>query len=84
MSKVWGWLKKYWKWVVFPVGAATAVLGWFVKETQKAQDVKEASIKELEKAHAVKLSSMSEDQREEFERVRKLPVDEVAKWIDDL
>ena len=30
MSKVWDWIKKYWKWIVFPVGILGAVLGWFL------------------------------------------------------
>lgn len=30
MTKVWEWLKKYWKWVVFPIGIISAVLGWFL------------------------------------------------------
>ncbi len=30
MTKVWTWLKKYWKWIVFPIGILGAVLGWFL------------------------------------------------------
>ena len=29
MSKIWGWLKKYWKWLVFPIGIFGAALDWF-------------------------------------------------------
>ena len=29
MTKVWDWIKKHWKWIVFPVGILVAVLGWF-------------------------------------------------------
>lgn len=30
MTKVWEWLKKNWKWIVFPVGVLMSVLGWFL------------------------------------------------------
>ena len=30
MLKIWEWLKKNWKWIVFPIGILLAVLGWFL------------------------------------------------------
>lgn len=30
MSKIWEWLKKYWKWIVFPIGIGGAILGWYL------------------------------------------------------
>jgi hypothetical protein len=29
MTKVWEWLKKNWKWVLFPIGIIGAVITWF-------------------------------------------------------
>lgn len=29
MAKIWEWLKKWWKWIVFPVGILGVVLSWF-------------------------------------------------------
>jgi len=105
--KVWEWLKKNWKWIVFPVGILLAVLGWFfwwrgrqkveippsttddaadnaVDATAKASDVKTQALEELEKDHGEKLSTMTDEQRDEFEKVKKKPIDEVVEWIDNL
>lgn len=107
MTKVWEWVKKNWKWIVFPIGVIGAVLGWFlwwrgrpkdddtttttdsaadqaVKDTNQAHDDKDKALKELEEKHGEKLSTMTDEQREEFEEVKKKPIDEVASWIDNL
>lgn len=38
MSKVWEWLKKNWKWIVFPIGVLLSVLGWFLWWRGKPKD----------------------------------------------
>ena len=30
MLAIWAWVKKHWKWIVFPIGVGGAVLGWFL------------------------------------------------------
>ena len=30
MILVWAWVKRHWKWIVFPVGVLGSVLGWYL------------------------------------------------------
>jgi CO dehydrogenase/acetyl-CoA synthase beta subunit len=38
MTKIWEWLKKNWKWVLFPVGILLSLLGWFLWWRAKLKD----------------------------------------------
>ena len=38
MKKAWEWVKKHWKWIVFPIGILGAVLGWFLWWRGRPQD----------------------------------------------
>lgn len=38
MAKVWEWVKRNWKWIVFPVGVIGAVLGWYLWWRSKPKD----------------------------------------------
>ena len=38
MTKFWEWLKKHWKWIIFPVGILLSVLGWFLWWRGKPKD----------------------------------------------
>jgi hypothetical protein len=107
MLKIWTWIKKYWKWIVFPIGILGAILGWFLwwrskpkddvdssttdaaadqalSDTVEAQEERDKKMQELEEKHSEKLATMTDEQRQEFEDVRKKPIDEVAAWIDNL
>ena len=106
---MWAWIKKWWKWIVFPIGILAAIGGWLlwwlgrdsepdddtssttdaaadqvVEDLEKAERERELRVKAVEAKHKEKLGALSEDQQKEYEEVRKRPVEEVAKWIDDL
>lgn len=38
MTRVWEWLRKWWKWILFPVGIIGAFVTWFVLRQQPVDD----------------------------------------------
>lgn len=105
MIGAWRWLKKYWKWIVFPVGLTLAALAWLSRSkgpelpatgtTDEAADeamaaykaaarVYQEKVREVHKKVEERLKTASEEQLKEYEELKDKPIEEIAKWIDDL
>ena len=105
MLVVWRWLKKYWKWILFPIGIISLVLAWLARgkeiqlpasgTTDEAADeameaYKEAArkyqerVREVHKKAEERMKTASEEQLKEYEEMKDKPIEEIAKWIDDL
>jgi hypothetical protein len=77
MSRVWGWFKKHWKWVVFPVGILLAVLGWFLWWRSRPGDDDTTTTTDSAADGAVKDTNDAVDNRDEA--VRELEKKHSAK-----
>ena len=51
---------------------------------EEANRKKQEQLEQLEQENAARLQGLSEDQQCEYERVKEQPIDEVAKWIDNI
>lgn len=51
---------------------------------EEADQRKEEQLAELEAKNHARLVNLSEDQQREYDEVKKRPISEVAKWIDDI
>lgn len=106
MRKVWEWLKRNWKYLVFPLWALSLILMWVLGggvrplrpvsgTTDQAADdaakAKDEAVKafrdrldQLAQLLEQKLQSASKEQLDEFKKLKDKPIEEVAKWIDDI
>jgi len=106
MRRVWEWLKKNWKYLVFPLWALSLILMWVLggggrtifppsgTSDQAADDAAKAKdealrafrerLDQLAQLLEQKLQSASKEQLDEFKQMKDKPIDEVAKWIDNI
>lgn len=68
-GKVWSWLKKYWKWLLFPIGLAGLVVAFFAG---KACDPPEPTPPDLGEAGEDALDDVEEANRLRDERLEEL------------
>lgn len=102
---MWIWLKKYWKWILFPIGIVSLLLAWKSRDKgpelpdtgttdEAADEAMEAykaaareyqeKVREVHKKAEERLKDASEEQLKEYEEIKDKPIEEIAKWIDDL
>ena len=99
MQKVIAWLKRYWIWILLPVGITLLILRFrkhtitledddaaLETATQMAEDarVHQEALDRLEQRYLEKLSQMTDGQRDEWAKLRQGSVEEAAAWIDKL
>jgi nitrogen fixation-related uncharacterized protein len=63
MSKVWEWVKKNWKWIIFPIGVIGAVLGWYLWWTVKSKDDDTTTTTDAAADQAVKDTNTAADEK---------------------
>jgi len=105
MRKAWAWLKKNWKYLLFPLWVLSLILVWVLSggkakpsisgtsdqaadEAVKAKDEAVQQFRDrldqLAKMLEEKLQSASKEQLDEFKKLKDKPLDEVAKWVDNI
>jgi flagellar biosynthesis/type III secretory pathway M-ring protein FliF/YscJ len=89
--KIWAWLKKYWKWLLFPVGIVIGILSVIgrrrspvvapeVLEAEKArQEAEEAAQKKLDEADKIRREKVEFIRREHAETLKKLTDDQRSR-----
>lgn len=90
MSKVWSWLKKHWKWVVFPIGILSAILGWLLwwggqkpKDDQASGTSDKAAdkaVEDISKAQDVKERAVQELEEKHADKIEALSSDQQKEW----
>lgn len=89
MSKVWAWVKKHWKWIVFPVGILGAVLGWFlwwrsrdpvVPVSGTTDDVADKTAEDLAKAAEEFAKAREEVNKRAEERLKDASEEQLKEW----
>lgn len=97
LRKVWGWLKKYWKYLLFPVGIVLGILGVLAKrkdlgdivapkevETEEERDEANAEATRLsEQAKIVRDAKVEFLKREHAETIEEL-TDKQKAQVDEL
>lgn len=88
----WPWLKKYWKWIIFPVGIlgliAAAIAGSRVidtvdvdqKKLDEIDDKRDEAIEEADRKRDEKLLELAEKHKERLEHISS----EQEKELEDL
>jgi len=61
--KVWEWLKKYWKWILFPIGILGMVITYFIGRSSKKTKVEVISPVEKEADDMVKKEQAEADKK---------------------
>jgi len=106
MRRVWEWLKKNWKYLLFPLWALSLILVWVIgggsrslfpvsgttdQAADDAMKAKDEAIRQFrERLDQVaqqietKLRNASKEQLDEFKEMKDKPLDEVAKWVDNI
>jgi len=78
MTEVWAWLKKNWKWIVFPIGVLGALLGWFLwwrgrptddDTTTTTDTAADQAVKDTQQAHDVKEAALKELEEKHGEKL---------------
>jgi len=90
-SKVWVWIKKYWKWLLFPVGITSVVLAYLAGTTRTSTkpappdlgQAGEDALDDVEEANRVRDEQLEELRIEHHLRLRDL-TEEQAKELRDL
>ena len=93
-------MKKYWKWLLFPVGVAVAISGYISGRLQSRKTLpgissvlpeignlsreRDEKLVELKVQHQERLKEISEEQQKELEELQDKPIEEVTKWFDRL
>jgi hypothetical protein len=89
--KAWPWLKKYWKWLLFPIGIIVFILGYSVRPKPKvlsseltgAADAKkkadDKAAEETGKARAERDAQLAGIEREHASTIAKLTKEQRAK-----
>lgn len=80
MIKVWEWIKKYWKWLIFPVGVVLFFIGQLT--ARRSSVVIQSEIAEAEKWQQ-KAREEAEARAREAELERKKQVEELEKKHED-
>jgi predicted negative regulator of RcsB-dependent stress response len=64
MKKIWTWLKKNWKWVVFPIGVISAILGWFLWWRSRPKDDVDSTTTDAAADQAVKDTVEAQEEKD--------------------
>jgi hypothetical protein len=88
LHKIWAWLKKYWKWLLFPVGLIIGILtmiGRRKKITVTSPEVTEAeeARKKADEEARKRLQELEEDRREKIENIEKEHADTIRELTED-
>lgn len=91
LLKIWGWVKKYWKWVLFPIGIISVLIAYFVGKSKQpvvtqspdlgdagndAIDAAEAAVRERDR-------KLEELRLKNAERLQQLSADQ-TKELEEL
>lgn len=76
LCKIWGWLKKYWKWLLFPVGIVLGILALVNKDRIKDVVAPEAVKAEEDR---IKHELEARKRAEQAEQERKAAVEELER-----
>lgn len=94
-SKVWEWLKRNWKWLLFPIALLVFLVGWAIKKRPEviapgstaanaaAQRAKELADQKAKEAEAAKQKRIEELKKEHDAVIQKLTDEQKAK-VDEL
>lgn len=86
--KVWAWLKKYWKWLLFPVGILLGILSMLGRkrifnvvspELVEAEKVRE----EAEEDKRQRIEELEQERSERLEEIERVHADTVSKLTDE-
>lgn len=86
---MWAWLKKNWRWVVFPVGILTAVMGWFLwwrapqgdDETSTTTDADaNKAVRDIFKAQDVKEAAIKDLEEEHVKKISSMTDEQRAEF----
>lgn len=87
MQKVWAWIKKYWKWVLFPIGILGLVFSAAMAARWKPDpnptpvpDPVPEALDELERAAAERKAKLEELERKHQARLEQLSIDQRAEY----
>lgn len=64
MIKIWEWLKKNWKWVLFPIGILLSVLGWLLWWRRGKKDDTTSTTTDAAADQAVKDTAQAQEDKE--------------------
>ena len=85
-AKITGWLKKYWKWIIFPVGLVGLVLtalSWGRRSAPRLDGSATKAIDDIEQANAVRDAALHELETAHKERLKDLS-DEQRAELEEL
>ena len=93
MKIVWNWIKKYWKWIVFPIGGVLALFGWYLwwrKKPEKddvnsvtTDEAADKALKETVEAQANKERALKELEEEHLTKLSVMN-DEQRKEFEEV
>jgi hypothetical protein len=90
--KAWTWIKKNWKWLLFPIGALLGLIGFFWGRGSKKTDVHVASPvladaetirREAEEKAQEDIRKAEEEHKKEVARIESEYKETIAKLTDD-
>lgn len=92
LKKAWAWFKKYWKWIVFPVGILLAIataattaslIAQYAEPPRELDEKTREALKRLRNAEVVRDQKIAELEQRKVERLKQL-TEEQQKELDDL
>lgn len=88
MIKVWLWLKKYWKWLIFPIGILVFVLGRLTSRKLPAVIAPEllgaAEVKEkADRQAVVELRKLDDERQTKVKEIEERHSEVISKLTDD-
>jgi hypothetical protein len=86
-GKVWAWLKKYWKWLLFPIGLTGLVVAFFAGKACDPQDpdppdvgeAGEDALDDVEEANRLRDAALEELRAAHHERLKDLTEEQAAE-----
>lgn len=91
-TKAWPWIKKNWKWVLFPIGIAVAImtavttaslLAQYAEPPRDLDEKTREALKKLRNAEVVRDQKIAELEQRKVERLKELTEDQQAE-LDEL
>ena len=94
------WLKKNWKWIVFPVGLVMLLFSLFenkrllrrpyinvddeLEAIKKANEHYRDELDTLHEYHSERLQQLSDEQKQELAELKNKSLTDVVRWFDRL
>lgn len=95
LKKVWVWVKKYWKYLLFPIGILVGIIGFIGRRKpeviapelldaeEKEREINEEAEKRLDEVEEKRRKQVEDVEREHAETIQKL-TDEQKEKLEEL